>query len=80
MKARGKAIETTREAYEDYLYNNQLKINLQRRKIALALVTFVGAWCNRMVAKQEDSYSTVPADEQMNKDTPNHPPDYTLTS
>ena len=35
-------------------------------------VTFGGAWCNRVVAKQEDSHSTAPADKQMNKDTPNH--------
>ena len=29
-------------------------------------VTFVGVWCNRVVAKQEDSHSTAPADKQIN--------------
>ena len=35
-------------------------------------VTFGGAWCNRVVAKQEDSHSAAPADKQING-TPNHP-------
>ena len=30
-------------------------------------VTFGGAWCNRVVAKQDDSRSTAPADKQMNE-------------
>ena len=33
-------------------------------------VTFGGAWCNRVVAMQEDFYSTAPADKEKNKDTP----------
>ena len=37
--------------------------------------TFRDAWCNRVVAKQEDSHSTGPADnKQMNKDTLTPPP------
>ena len=37
-------------------------------------VTFGGAWCNRVVAKQEDSHSTAPANKQkMNIDTPKDP-------
>ena len=36
-------------------------------------VTFEGAWCNKVVAKQEDSHSTAPTDKQINeyKHTPN---------
>ena len=30
-------------------------------------VPFGGAWCNRVVAKQEDSHSTAPADKQINE-------------
>ena len=30
-------------------------------------VTFGGAWCNRVVTKQEDSHSTVPAEKQINE-------------
>ena len=30
-------------------------------------VTYGGAWCNRAVAKQKDSHSTVPADKQVNE-------------
>ena len=30
-------------------------------------VLFGGAWCNRVVAKQEDSRSTAPADKQLNE-------------
>ena len=30
-------------------------------------VTLEGAWCNRVVAKQEDSHSTAPADKQINE-------------
>ena len=30
-------------------------------------ITFGGARCNRVVAKQEDSHSTAPADKQMNE-------------
>ena len=30
-------------------------------------VTFESAWCNRVVAKQEDFYSTAPADKQINE-------------
>ena len=30
-------------------------------------VTFGGAWCNRMAAKQEDPHSTPPADKQINE-------------
>ena len=33
-------------------------------------VTFGGAWCTRVITKQEDYHSTAPADKQMNKDTP----------
>ena len=29
--------------------------------------TFIGAWCNRVVAKQEDFHSTTPADKQINE-------------
>ena len=29
--------------------------------------TFRGAWCNRVVAKQEDSHSTATADKQINE-------------
>ena len=37
-------------------------------------VTIGGAWCNRVVAMQEDYHSAAPADQQiMNKDIPNHP-------
>ena len=28
-------------------------------------VTLGGAWCNRVVAKQEDFHSTAPADKQI---------------
>ena len=30
-------------------------------------VTFGGAWCNRVVTKQEDSHSTALADKQINE-------------
>ena len=30
-------------------------------------VTFGGAWCNRVAAKQDVSHSTAPADEHINK-------------
>ena len=30
-------------------------------------VTFEGAWCNRLVAKQEDFHSTAPADKEINE-------------
>ena len=30
-------------------------------------VAFGGAWCNRVVAKQEGSHSTAPADNQINE-------------
>ena len=30
-------------------------------------VTFGGAWCNRVTAKQEDSHSTAPANKQINE-------------
>ena len=30
-------------------------------------VAFGGAWCNRVVAKQEDRHSTAPADKQINE-------------
>ena len=30
-------------------------------------VTFGGAWCNRVVAMQEDYHSTAPADKQINE-------------
>ena len=30
-------------------------------------VTFGGTWGNRVVAKQEDSHSTAPADKQLNQ-------------
>ena len=30
-------------------------------------VNFESAWCNRVVANQEDSYSAAPADKQINK-------------
>ena len=29
-------------------------------------VTFGGAWCNRVVAKQEDSHATAPTGKQIN--------------
>ena len=32
-------------------------------------ITFGGAWCNRVIPKQDDSHSTTPADKQkMRKD------------
>ena len=37
-------------------------------------VTFGGAWCNRVVAKQEDSHSTAPADKQINEKRYTQPP------
>ena len=30
-------------------------------------VTFGGAWCNRVVAKQKDTHSTAPADKEINE-------------
>ena len=30
-------------------------------------VTFGGAWCNRVIAKQGDSHSTAPNDKQINE-------------
>ena len=30
-------------------------------------ITFEGGWCNRVVAKQEGSHSTAPADKQINE-------------
>ena len=29
-------------------------------------VPFAGAWCKEVIAKQEDSHSTAPADNQIN--------------
>ena len=37
-------------------------------------VTFGGALCNRVVAKQEDSHSTAPADKQINEKCYSQPP------
>ena len=30
-------------------------------------VPFGGAWCNKVIAKQEDSHSTAPADKQIHE-------------
>ena len=30
-------------------------------------ISFGGAWCNRVVAKQEDRNTTAPADKQINE-------------
>ena len=30
-------------------------------------ISFGGAWCNRAVAKQEDSHSTAPTDKPINE-------------
>ena len=37
-------------------------------------VAFGGAWYNRVVAKQEDSHSTAPADKQINEQRYIQPP------
>ena len=57
------------EAYEGLPIYQSIKINLQIWQIALALmsVTFGGAWCNRVVVKQEDSHSTAPVNKQINE-------------
>ena len=46
-------------------------------------VIFTGAWCNQMVAKQQDCHYTAPADNQINKDmihTPNQPQILTMST
>ena len=37
-------------------------------------VTFGGAWCNRVVVKQEDRHSTASADKQINEQRYIQPP------
>ena len=35
--------------------------------------TFRGAWCNRMITKQQGCHSTTPADKQINEERYNQP-------
>ena len=50
-----------------YLYTKPL-IKVPKMTISTSTdVIFRGAWCTRIVAKQEDSHSTAPADKQINE-------------
>ena len=62
-------IEMADVAYEGLPIYQSIKRNLQRWQIALTStdVTIGGVWCNRVVAKQENSHSTAPADKQINE-------------
>ena len=48
--------------------SESLTVNMTSQiKMRAIRKTLGGAWCNRMVAKQEDSHSTAPADKQINE-------------
>ena len=68
MRAIGKATEMARRSLWRPTYipiRTYIPMNFQRWQIRLAHhdVTSGGAWRNRVVAKQEDSHSTAPADK-----------------